>query len=426
MRYLMIAGLLAACSADRVTTVDPVLDVAAEAWSGDTLAIHSTAFTGADTTPLVTVGADTLPAWRGGPDTALVLLPDTGGTIHLAVRLHRGGVAFADVTVHGLVSAAPGPLTGDMAPYPWPADGQPTALAVQQGHLVLANYLTNSYRALTSDTDLWNPSCLGRFPVPFPSASDPSLVGVAHGCGPLEAVPVAAGAPAADTGPPTSGWTALHLSRGHWLVAIKNRGLLFEARQPDGSFADTDTLVGDGLTMSYVVSPDRTRVIPSHHCCALVAIDPAVPSVAFTVTGVGHTGGAAFSEGGDTLFAVVRDSANTPALLAVDAASGARLRSVPVGYWDLGVVVDPGRPWLYLVGVEGGFTQGQLAVYVYDRASFTRIATVRVPAAALPPNNSAALAGVYVPILDPVRRQLYLTNNSFVDPEFVFHFDLFP
>lgn len=421
MRGVTAALLLVAagCSADRVTSADPVLAVAEEGWSGDTLAVRSASFIGADTVPVVTVGADTLVTWRGGLDTALVLLPDTAGDVELAVRLHSGGIAFATVTVHGMRSAGPGPVEGyGRAPYPfpWPDAGSPTALAIHNGRLVLVDYHTDTYTALTADTDLWVGAYGQQFPNPVPSATDRRLVSVSHGTGPLEAVPIAADAPAPDSGPPNAGLTQIHLSRGNWLVSYKNQGLQLITRSPAGALVFAAKVEG-----SYVVSPRGDRVVPTQTIGGLFAFEPTAPAFVYRVGT--YAGGAAFSEGGDTLFAVVNDSGPVH-LVALDATTGARLREVPVWSGELEVVVDPGRPWLYLVGVEGGFVSGHIAVYVYDRASFARIATLVVPDSAVPPNSSAHLAGMYVPILDPVRRALYVTMNYFVDPQFVFHFDL--
>jgi len=142
MRRLVPLGLLvvglATCRPDRITTTDPVVSGAADAWAGQRLVLWSISFTGADSLPIVLLDLDTLPVQSAGMGSIAVHLPDTDGALVLTIRLRSGGSRSIPVQVHGFVRMRDGPLLGAYAQiYPWPGNGNPSALATHENRLVL-------------------------------------------------------------------------------------------------------------------------------------------------------------------------------------------------------------------------------------------------------------------------------------------------
>ncbi len=435
---------LAACRSERITTIDvPIEAASTRVWSGGTLVLRSSAFEAADTLPCVRIGAETLAVQTFGRDSVLVQLPDTTGVITLSVTLRNGASKTVDaVTAHGFVSAGFGPRL-DGTPYPWPGNGAPTALAYQDGRLVLINYRYGTALPLLADTGVGPPCAEG----PIPSPTEPGLVTTASrqgGCGPLIAAPVAPGAAAPDTGPPPQHyWSAMQLGRGHWLVNNKYFCSLL-ARAPAGGLDTVAFNIPACDEMSgFAISPRGDRVVPfqaygvAGGTPGIPVFEPAGPSVAYTLP-LNEIGGVAFSEVGDTVFAAAADSAGRAMVFAADAVSGRilatkTLASGAASYTTASsVALDPGRPWLYVADQQNG----QPYIDVFDRTSLSRVATLRVPPGAMQLDPlQVEMFDIYVIVLSPVERRLYLTfnyaaaNASLPGPSratYVLQFDLLP
>ncbi len=412
----LVASLLlviTACGSDVTTPpVNPVVTLSAtSAWSGDTIALASSAFVGADSVPLVLAGADTLVVHRVG-DSVFVVLPDTNGVLSLDVRLRAGGHSAKDVHVFGWDSAFAAPDIGSPtgAGIPWPAGGPTKALGIVHGRLVIVDYANGTAEPAAPDTglgDYTNSKC-GVYQAPMPSLADPGLVAVPLGCDPWVAIPFNGSGSAADSAPPyaSSGLSFwVHLDRGKWLQI----GDVQYVWSWNGSSFDWGTGVWGGRDANGVtISPRRDRIVPEY-VSGGSAVFGRDGSVAFWASG--STGGAAFSPGGDTLFRTVHGSFPYY-LVAYDATSGAALNQGEIPTWRMGVAVDSARPYVYLSG--GG------NVFVYDRVTLRQVAVLRSHASVSGPS-----ADLYV---DPVGRHLYVVPNrlSTSDPSMVYRFDLEP
>ncbi len=432
VRVTILLLAVTACGTERITTPDHAVSADADGWSGGTLLLRSAAFVGADSVPLIVVGAETLAVKSLSPGSALIQLPDTNGVITLSVRFRTGGDAVASVRVHGFAAAGPGPRV-DGVPFPWPP-GAPTALALQDGRLVLVDFRSNAATPLTPDTNLGLP-CLNG---PVPSMAEPGLVVIAprpnRSCGPVIAVPVGASSALPDTGPaaPASGYPAIHLGRGRWLISLKNSFSLFVG-SASGGFTQSQVQCIEPTT--FAISPRGDRVIPTQcwmgPAGGVPVMDPAAPGVAFTVAGLMGEGGAAFSDAGDTLFVAGEDPAYGYDLFALSATSGATLWSGSregAGY--LGVAVDPGRPWLYVADMAAG----RPYVDVYDRKSLARVARLWMPQWAVDAAGTQLLSYAWWTIIvSSTGRRLYLSQDNWelpsgppALPTFVVQFDLMP
>ena len=366
----------------------------------------------------VSVAGTQVGVFRLDDTTVAVPVPDTTGPVALTVDLNGVRAAEGVVTVHGFEAIRAGPRVSSF-PNPWPANG-PTALAFQDGRLVRLDYRDNSATVLTPDTNLGWPCFL----LPIPSAADPGLVAVAgrsgpSSCGFMTAVPVSAGASPADTSY-WSGWswgTGVDLAEGRWLISGDNSTFLADSTAPGGARA---SVCGESANM--IVSPRRDRVVPlcgndawfDSTAAGAPVIDVSRYTVAYHIAGIGWLVAAAFTEGGDTLFAV-----GTSQLVAVAAATGAVLGRMSHDYFPrdtyihtAAVMADPGRPWLYVLGWADGHTPVPF-IDVYDRSSLARVARLRIPpwaAASVPSINSTR--GDWTVLVSPAERRLYATMTN--------------
>lgn len=424
---VLLFGLVA-CKADRITNVSPSVTSATHAWSGGTLVLRSTSFTGADSVPTVVVGAEALTVRSLGFDSVVVQLPDTNGLIALFVRLRAGAEVVDSVRVHGFVSAgsAPGPaVTGWL--YPWPGSGTATALGFQGGRLVLLDLRLNTTSPMAPDTGLGH-GCLSG---PVPSATEPGLivisslvgtgsVGSGASCAAMIAVPVASASAVPDTGPPPVGlWPAMHLARGVWLV---NHKYWFDivSRSPSGGFTTTSSNIACSQPTGFAISPRGDRVVPGR-CLApsgIPVFDPRAAGVAYVLTAWHQTWGGEFSASGDTLVQAAVDSLGQNVLFAVDPTAGRILGRASLEAIGLDARIDPNGSWVYVAGLVGNI--GPPFIAVFDRVSLARVATLRIPAGVAYPSGDFEL------ISNSPDRRLYLTINDRGTPVEVYTFELMP
>jgi hypothetical protein len=420
----LAAAVLAACTTDPTTTVTPTVTANAHAWSGESFVLRSRSFVGPDSLPTVTIGPRILTVQSFGGDSVVVQLPDTNGAVSLLVALRSSPRALPlSVVVHGYRGIADGPrVDGD--PYPWPGGGAPTALAFQDGRLVLLDYRTNSAGPLTADTNLGSP-CNSQ---PVPSALA-GLVVVAprsgNVCGQVVAVPVTSGAGPADTGWALGTYRpTAHLGVRAWLIG--DPGYLDWRRPGDSGFLMLNCEAG-----RMVMSPRGDRVVPLCYGSAPV-VDTRSPGVAYSVTTFRWLDAAEFTAGGDTLFLAGGDSAGTAMVLAVDALTGREIARAQSGAGEsTALAADPIRPWLYVWSLRPGPVW---YVDVLDRGTLSHVAALRVPSPAVAAGPAAAFAtGYWTLILSPVERVLYATLDNeaaasaqAAKPTWVLKFDLMP
>ncbi|HTT68673.1 MAG TPA: hypothetical protein VMF70_11630 [Gemmatimonadales bacterium] len=440
----LVGLLLVGCSTDKITRVAPTVTAAADAWSGGIVLLGSRSFTGPDSVPVVTVGNDTLVVQRRGVDSVLVQLPDTDGAISLVVRLRAGGHANVLVSVHGFASVRPGPpLEVNAQLYPWPDAGNPTALAIQDGRLVLLNLASLTVSApLAPDTGLFcHTTDYGSF-APVPSATVPGLVTALTSCpggagyGRVLAVPISPAAAPPDTSPLTAAEVGVHLSRGKWLVSNGHAGLVVYARTDSVTFSQT---APNGFeAFGAVVSPRGDRVVPTFTLCGTVTGLPvydAAGAVAYRIANIPCASGpATFTEAGDTLYVSGVDSLYAEVLLAVDATTGSILaraiRSPDTLYIraspTAGLAADPLRPFLYAAGWRDG-----PVLDVLDRGTLQSVASLRPPAsvtAGLDSRANPLMGYPWTIVMNPIARRLYVvpTNKSATPEPYVFEYELMP
>ncbi len=432
-RHLAIPSLLgvvlAACITDPITTTDPIVAVAADTWSGGWLDLSSPSFTGANSLPIVTMGADTLDTRSLGADAVQVLVPDTNGTVTMAVGLRAGGRTVVQVRVHGAITAGDGPSLdpgGELVP--WPGNGNPTALGFRDHHLVVVDLRSGTVsQPLTPDTAL---GCWENW-LPIPAADDPGLVTVAQTftAGPcsLLAIPATSSAAPPDTGPNLGGYSAVHLGRGKWLVADKGDTLAVYTRLGSGGFSRSTAWSNWGYGMGFTVSPRGDRVLPTNFyenwsdANGIPVFDVASARLAYAVN-LTVSQAAAFTADGDTLL-VAGDSADLYLLLSVDAATGVPFARAVLPNSGQSVAVDPARPWVYVALVAD---TGPPAVEVLDRATLRQVAVLRPSRSLVASFPSPMSWYAFFPtfVSDLGARRLYLTFMTV--PNYVVEYELMP
>ncbi len=429
-RRLVAAALAAlpvsASCNNPVDAVDPVVRIeTALAWSGSQVVLTSPNLTGADTLPLVVIGADTVPARYLAPDSLVAAAPDTQGRFDVWLGF-RGRALFpvGSVQLKGGFSGwqSIGSIGG--YPLPWPAIGRGTFLSAHSTGLALVYPMTGS-TTTQLPTSVFDPACING---PGP-ASGGRIAVVGTGCSSAMAVRSDSPDVAPDTGPPmASGYRfAAQLASGKWLVAYHHgvRNLTRIA----GAWEE-DTTVPYHLEEPYnvVVSPrgDRAVVLAFDGWgVGIPVFSPTSAAPAYLLRGFFALWGAQFSDDGDTLYVVGPPVAGQPPVLkALAASDGTVLRSAPAWSGTTNLALDPGRPWLYLVGHDAAYPRPP-AVAVVDRATFDQVAYLVGDAGPL----SGYLASDAYPMLDAVRRKLYLVDScafcSLGDVR-IFAFDLIP
>jgi hypothetical protein len=169
---------------------------------------------------------------------------------------------------------------------------------------------------------------------------------------------------------------------GWWSRAYWSDGTNQLAPAPEASFTGRQR---------FGVSPGGHRTIPVSSCGSRGwspdgswPVFDGAPSVAYELLGVGCLRGANFSPAGDTLYAVVTDTAEawpqTWVVQVRDAADGRLIvgRALDDVLEAFDILPDPHHPWLYVAGVTrapvGGF-----ALLVLDRVTLEDVALVLVP-----------------------------------------------
>ena len=415
------------------TTAYQVTIATSQAWAGGSLVLMSKGFRGADTVPLILLGGDTLAMRYAAPDSLLASLPNTQG--HFEVRVGFRGRA---ITLVGSVDLYGGdsdawtttPLAG--VPVVWPNRSGTTFLMAADAGVALIDLSLRTIVRVIPDSMI-DVSCVNGIG-PASGGRIAVVYRTFNTCGPNLAVRPDSPSAVPDTGPPR--WVQVNsevrflvrLGAGHWLAAY-HHGVESEFRDSTGAWLIP-------ATAYHVEEPYRAVISPSGDRAVVLGYDggtqkglpvwgPTSREPLYMVNVANHLWGAQFSDDGDTLFiAGWAQGADTLVLAALKASDGTVLRSAgcPTNGFDLAnLVLDPGRPWFYLVGHTDGYPY-QLKVRVVDRATLTLVGTFGKVA--------TFYNGDAYPILSAAERKLYVVDNcSFcypAAPQHVFTFDLMP
>jgi hypothetical protein len=436
---LFLLALSGGCHSDRLAPRDQTVTVdSGSAWAGNTIIARSAAFIGADSVPIVTVGAETLQVHGAGLNAVTITMPDTGGVITPVIHFQGSvGVPGPSIILHGYAGWSTGPVV-DANPYPWPGTGAaPTVLVFANGSLVSLNAATGASQVLAPAPPGQSNCIVG--PVP---AIEPGLVIVAYptpnspnSCTAV-AVPTFPGAPAADSGPTDLfGWPIIQLGRGRWLESRK-QAFSLKVRQAPDSFITAASGMPCNNPAGFVVSPARNRIVPIGYCTSGAAGEPVFDTTStsplYTVPGIQADVGAGFSAAGDTLFIAGTTGPDTN-LFALNAANGAVLGQAAIPPYDFGlsiaVAAEPALPWVFVATghYSGGPSGSDIpVVQVFDRRTMASVATLRLPAGSAVGTGGIVGYVFLVFALDAASRRLYLTINSFLTPSqlYVVRYDL--
>jgi hypothetical protein len=431
----MLAALaFLACRENATAPVNPTVTLPSSvAWAGGSFALTSSAFTGADTLPVVVVGSDTVAAQYLAPDTLMVPAPQTAGTFTVMLGFHDRGLLQA-----GTVEVAGGfagewvtPVSVGGHPVLWPGSPQTSLVMARDTGLALVDPRLETAVGRLADT-LFDVRCLqgvgqapdGRVTVMH---FDPFI-----GCtGTLYSVRPDVLAPPVDTGPSypavgVGGRFAIELTPARWLVA-SHHSVRSCRRDTTGAWICWSADLFEE-TYEIVVSAQRDRAVPLGRDYAgigmpVFGLDSAGP--AYLLSGFHALAGAQFTPDGDTLYAVAYRALtdSVPLLVALAASDGAVLDSAPAWPGSAQLVLDPSQPWVYLVGHPSYWSPPE--VHVYDRRTLRQVAALTTGMATLPNG-----AGDAYTVLSPAERALYVFETcsfcSATSAVPVFRFDLLP
>lgn len=409
-----------ACHESPVSPVNRAVTVLTPlAWAASAVVFRVSGLTGADTLPVLVIGRDTVAVRFAAPDSLIAMAPDTQGTfaVYLGMR-GRALLPAGSIQLAGGFSGVwtpPANIGGHSVP--WPGSPQTSfAIALDSGLAIVDPRLHTLQRVLPRSA----------FDITCMNGAGPAARGriTAGTCGTTVALRPDSPSVAPDTDPIAGGRFAAELATGRWLVAL-HHGVSSYRRDSAAGWVTATTPYQVEEPYEVVVSPRGDRAVALGRDNAGIGMPVfglASAEPVYLLAQYHRLAGAQFSANGDTLFvaAYLSLSDTAPVLAALNASDGAVLASAPAWSGAYHVVLDPGRPWIYLVGHNSGFDPPSLRVY--DRATFAPIATMaaRVP---------EYLNGDAYPVFSPAERKLYLVETcSFCSagPVPIFTFDLMP
>lgn len=364
---VLLSLLVVACADGAVDPVDyPIVPAHSEVWSGGTLDLVSTGFSGADTVPIFTVGNDTLEVESAGSLRVRITIPDTSGGIDIEVHFADGSSRTAAmVSVFGFDSWQEGPAIGGN---PVAVPGTAEFLANGETGLVRFNAQTATAATVLADT-LHDPTCTltpGLSVVAGVTTGQRRLAG--GGC---RYYAWQNGA-VVDSGPSyIRSWTMVHLGSANWLVGNKHRTAWWaNGTESDlGAFEEPEQVA---------ISPAGDRIFKM-----LGSSNNGVPvfnasgQVAYRMTDLGYLNGIVFISP-DTAYAVgLNLTFDTLRVQALNPVTGTVYRTLNTsGGFSSMMVLDPNGDYLYLA------RYAYSSLEVRDRHTFEHVATLRAPATA--------------------------------------------
>jgi hypothetical protein len=376
-------------------------------WVGADIVLRSGQFTGPDTLPIVILGTDTLAARYAAPDTLHVVAPDHPGNFQLYVGFRgRPPLPFGAVEVGGGYSGDRSLARIGGYPLPWPGGGLPQFLIALPQGLAAVDPRVWTVRQVLPD------SVFSQYCVNGPGPAPGGRIVVAGrtatgGCGPLVALRLDTPGLAPDTLPGERiGYRfAAELGPGRWLLTSHHRVSSW-SRDSTGAWTTTEYSLGESYDL--VISPRGDWAVPIgaySYPAGTPVFSASAAGPAYVLSDFSEIWGAQFSDDGDTLLVVATPTDTTgnggAVLAALRASDGTVIRSVRALGGANGLVLDPGRPWLYLIGYSPGLSGP--AVQVYERATFTPITVLHVPS---PGYASPLYATLYA-----AGRKLYLLDT---------------
>lgn len=374
-RFLWLGLVLAACARipDRVPTGTEPYDfaVSVDVWSGSELSITSAGLRGAANLPTVLLDGSALPTRRIDDTTLSATLPDSPGP-H-SVRLASTGFDPRAVPVYlrGFVSYIEGPeLSGRIEP------GRDPRYVFGSGPLSLRRWNVASNKVIDLGDTVHAVSCT-RGVGPGPNVGE---IVVTPGCasGRWSVWHTEPLYPLADTAAVRTARVVAVLATGRSVVLGVDTVFVSAC---DGGTCTIESVPGtEGRDVVRSPRGDRaaflTRIVGASGAPGAPVVDVTLGKIGYRVTALREARGAAFSNGGDTLYLAGAEGPSGPfTLVAVRAGDGTSLTSARLEFEPCAVAVDPAAPWLYVAGITG---TGQSRLAVFDLASLDVITTLRV------------------------------------------------
>ena len=412
--WLGVVGFVA-CTNEPVSSLPIQAHLAsADAWSGDTIRVISSALNRLSVLPRLILGVDTFLLSRLDDTTLALALPDTNGT--LPVRLMQPFVDLGTVTIHG--------FEGVSVVRPWRGrlaveSGVPAVLFTIDSNLVEYNLATGLSR------NVLPPGAADQFCAdPTVALDDPTLVLVSKRTSPGGLLCTGryvwrwTTGMLVDSGLGTSQCVTMMRASVNTWIAAANKYYIFGYTRPSSSWVQqsfvTPAMGASPVWSSdfFAVSSDHAHAVPAAgYGDTLPIFNPLTLQVQSRVSGFTfwYNFPAAFDSSGKTLLVGALGHAGEPNyLLNVDVASGIIRDSMALEGYAVSVAVDEATDRAYVLDVKSPVP----VLRVISLPSFTTQARIRT--------SSASLAGLHLgsdnlrfePVLSPSEHRLYVAVSD--------------
>lgn len=377
-------------------------------WTSGRIVLTSPDLVGRDTSPVVVVGTDTVATRYAPPDSLIAKAPSTPGLFDVLVGFGgRAPAAVGTVQLAGRYAGVwnVGPIGG--RPQVWPGSPQSSFAILMDSGLALVDPRVRTIRRVLprSVADI---NCMNGV-----GPATGGQVAVMNCSGVTVPVQPEARSIGIDTGPGGGGRFVAQLAPGRWLHADQN-GVSSLLRNATGGWDTATTPYQIEEPFDVVVSPrgDRAVIIGRDWLgTGMPVFSASSPNPVYFLTGFHELWGAAFSDGGDTLFAVGPPAADSaPNLTVIAASNGDVLTSVPAWPGTYRLQLDPRGRWIYLAGAvqdPAAVTYRSLApaLEVLDRGTLAPVTLLHAPF-----GTDIGNADLY-PVVSPAEPRLYLVAS---------------
>ncbi len=394
---LTLLSLLAACADQPTVPPDITVQVMEPVvWAGSDWVLRSPGFATLGATPSITLDDSVVTATRVDDSTITVHVPDVGGTYWLEIRTGTQ-ILSGSVEVAGYLGTR---TTIPLGGWPLPLDpGSPVMVAGAGGAVAVVNVAAGTANRLPIPHD-------GSLVLSVGASFRPNAVVAtayddsAHSSYRPRVWTLTASPMVLDSGLPGGGHQVAEMAAGTWLKAGHHH--YWTVR---GGVASAWVQLEESERT--VFSPDRSIAVLTTDGGFVNApvLETATGTVRYVLP-LAPVGAAAFTPNGDSLLVHARDAARPSGesnrLLVLASSTGQVLADVLAPGYLSSLVLDPRGRWIY------ASLFGRPTVFVLDRQTLARVATVTAPGLCAAPPYTGCDFGRTGTGIDTLQRRLHI------------------